>query len=186
MTAPEHDEPTPPNLLPAPSQPGRNGGKLRVGNPGNRGGRGRTARRTIIRASKDLDRELARLKRMAESVRTVHATCPNCQHAFDFDPKEVTGRMDARDRIAYARLLADCEGERDGRRRTAREHRGGDWHARRGDGQRNGRHRRRRTRGRYAARAAADRTGRSGNRRWGPPNGPASTWFLSTRDSARS
>jgi hypothetical protein len=67
------------------------------------GGRGRPSRRLIIRASKDLERELARLKQIAESAHEV--TCPQCQHTFTPKP---TARMDSRDRIAYARLLAEA------------------------------------------------------------------------------
>lgn len=104
---PDSDLPSdlPPQLEPTPMRPGGRGGALRTGNPGNRGGRGRTARRTIIRASKDLDAELARLRDMANSAHEV--TCPcGCGHTFTPKP---TSRMDSRDRIAYARLLADIK-----------------------------------------------------------------------------
>ena len=68
---------------PAPTMPGRNGGTLRCGNPGNRGNlRGRTTIKTIVRASQDLDAELGRLRRLS--------------HA---------GKMRTPVRIAYARLL---------------------------------------------------------------------------------
>ena len=101
MTTPEHDLPEPSTLLPAPVHVPLQGGQLRVGNPGNKGGRGRTAVRTIRRASRDLDAELARLKALATGSRRV--TCPKCQHEFQ---PPATAHMDARTRIAYAALLA--------------------------------------------------------------------------------
>ena len=93
-----------PQAEPAPTMPGRNRGTLRRGNPGNRGGRGRPSRRIVIRASKDLERELERLKEMAKAAHDVR--CPKCSHTFTPKP---TARMLTRDRITYARMLAEIK-----------------------------------------------------------------------------
>lgn len=107
---PRPQEAAPPltSLVPAPEVsliPQPHGGRIRTGgNPGNRGGRGRPHRRIIVRAGQNLERELARLERMAKDARKV--SCPVCGNEFT---PPVTGRMDTRDRIAYARLCADVK-----------------------------------------------------------------------------
>lgn len=94
-----------PGVDPRERIPGPHGGWIgRGGKPGNRGGRGRPHQRIIVRAGQNLERELARLERMAKDARQV--TCPVCSNVFT---PPVTGRMDTRDRIAYARLCADVK-----------------------------------------------------------------------------
>lgn len=103
---PAPDSELPPQLEPTATRPGPTGGALRIGNPGNRGNpRGRTTLKTIIRVSKDLDAELKRLREWANAALTV--TCP-CGCGHEWTPRP-TGLMGARDRIAYARLLADIK-----------------------------------------------------------------------------
>lgn len=97
--------PLSPRVDPRERIPGPHGGWIGKGGlPGNRGGRGRPHTRIIIRAGQNLERELARLERMAKDARKVK--CPCCGNEFT---PPVTGRMDTRDRIAYARLCADIK-----------------------------------------------------------------------------
>src|SRR5437773_2001704 len=95
MSTLEHDDNEPKTLPPTPMRRGGRGGSLR---------RGRPHCRLVIRASKNLELELERLKEMATGAHDVR--CPKCSHTFTPNP---TARMPTRDRIAYARLLAEIK-----------------------------------------------------------------------------